>query len=679
MGAYRTEDIRNIALVGHSAAGKTTLVEALLHHAGAIPSPGSVEKGTAVCDYDPEERDYRHSLSAAVVGCEYHGRHLNLIDTPGLPDFLGHTFAALPAVETIAVVVNAQTGIEAVTRRVMDWAAANHFCRMIVVSKVDAADSNLPRLLDEIRDAFGRECLPLNLPAKDGESIVDCFFHASAETRFSSARAAHTALVDQVVELDEGLMDDYLAKGDIEPDKLHDPFEKALREGHLMPVCFTSARTGAGIKELLEVFAELAPNPREGNPHPFRDLKRGEDAEIHPEPVADPQHILAHVFKVTHDPYVGKLGVFRIHQGVINKDTQLFVDEGRKPFKVGHLFRVQGKQYLECDDGVPGDIRAVGKIEEIHLDAILHNSHDEDGVRPALGKLPAPMVGLAIEAATRGDEQKLFDALEKLTGEDPCLVLERSAHDLVLRAMGELHLRIALERIEKRYHVEVKTHPPAIPYRETITHTAEGHHRHKKQTGGAGQFGEVFLRIEPLPRGAGFEFVDGVVGGAIPNQFIPAVEKGVRQALAAGALAGYPIEDVRVTVHGGKHHPVDSQEVSFITAGRKAVLDAFLKAGPILLEPIVHVQVTVPSANVGDITGDLAQRRGRINDTQPQAGGMVAVSALVPLGEMSDYASRLKSLTGGEGAYGMESSHYEPLPPPLQQKLAKQYRPNEEA
>ena len=676
---HATDDIRNIALVGHPGCGKTTLVEALLFKAGAIAAMGSVEKGTTVCDADPEERESRHSFSPAIAGLDYQGRRITLIDTPGLPDFSGQTLSVLPAVETVAVVVNAQFGVELLTRRAMEWAHQQHFCRMIIVNKIDAA-ADLASLLDRLQETFGKECLPLNLPAKDGQRVVDCFFRTSDETAaLASVRSAHTAVIDQVVELDEGLMQRYLEQGDVPAEQLHDPFERALREAHLLPVCFTSARTGAGIPELLEVLARLAPSPREGNPHPFRSLTPAGSDEIRVEP--DPKkHLIAHVFKITHDPFIGRLGVFRVHQGSIGRDTPLFVDDSRKPVKVTHLYRPQGKQFVEIDSAGPGDICAVGKIEGLRLNAVLHNSHEEDYVRLEATRLPAPMVGLAIEPKTRGDEQKLADALDKLTAEDPCLALERNAdaHETVLRGLGEVHLRIALTRLRNRHHVEVNTHPPSVSYRETATRVAEGHCRHKKQTGGAGQFGEVFLRVEPLERGAGFEFVDKVVGGAIPGQFIPAVEKGVRQAVAAGAIAGYPIQDVRVIVHGGKHHPVDSQEISFSIAGRKAFLDAMHNAAPIVLEPIVNIEVTVPAANVGDITGDLAARRARITDTRLTGAGSTAVLAQVSLAELADYAARLKSLTGGEGTYSIEFNHYEAVPFHIQQKLMQQFRPREE-
>jgi elongation factor G len=472
----------------------------------------------------------------------------------------------------------------------------------------------------------------------------------------------------------------YLEQGEeISPEQLHDPFEQALREGHLVPVCFTSAETGAGIAELLRIFTRLLPNPTEGNPPPF--LKgSGEQAQrvtVTPDPG---KHVIAHVFKVTIDPYVGKLGVLRVHQGTVRPGAQLFVGDARKPFKVAHLYKLLGKETLEVPQAAPGDICAVAKVEELHLDAVLHDSHDEDQFHLKPVNLPPPMLGIAIEPERRGDEQRLADTLHKLTAEDPCVRIEHHAavNETVLYGTGELHLRTLLERMNQRYGVHVKTHAPSIPYRETVTRPAEGHCRHKKQTGGAGQFGEVFLRIEALRRGTGFEFVDDVVGGAIPGQFIPAVEKGVRQVLTEGALAGFPLQDIRVTVYDGKHHAVDSKEVAFVSAGRKAFLDAIHKANPIVLEPIVHLEITAPATAIGDITGDLATKRARINGNNALPGQRATVSALVPLAEISEYQTRLKALTGGQGSYSMQLSHYDPVPSRRQQELVHAYRPRAE-
>ncbi|MCC9002207.1 MAG: elongation factor G [Candidatus Competibacter sp.] len=670
MVSYTTESIRNIALVGHGAAGKTTLVETLLHHAGKLPTPGAVEKGNTVCDFDPQEKAHQHSLDSALVNFDYDGAHINLIDTPGFPDFLGQAIAVLPAVETAAVVINAQTGIEAVTQRMMERAGERQQCRMIIVNKIDAENIDFPGLLDQIQNAFGKECLPINLPASGATRVSDCFFNSTGDSDFSSVAAAHSTLIDQVVEVDEDLMALYLEQGeDLQPEQLHAPFEKAMREGHLVPICFVSARTGAGIKELLDAFVKLLPNPTEGNSEP---LLKGEAATETSHSIPDPQqHAVAHVFKVLIDPFIGKLGIFRIHQGTVTKDSQLYIGDSRKPFKVSHLFHVHGKEHPEVATGIPGDLCAVAKVDEIHRDVVLHDSHDEDLVHLRSSRFPTPLFGLAIRAATRGDEQKLSDTVHKLLEEDPCLALEHNAHtkETVLRGLSDLHLRITLEKMQQRYNLQVETKPPKIAYKETISQNAEGHHRHKKQTGGAGQFGEVFMRIEPLPRDAGFEFVSEVVGGTIPTSFLPAVEKGVREALQEGAIAGYPMQDVRAIAYDGKYHPVDSKEIAFITAGREAFLDAVSKAKPLILEPIVNLEVRTPADSVGAITGDLSSRRGRIAGTDAGPRGMTLINAQVPLAELEGYESQLKSMTGGHGSYNIELSHYDPVPGDIQQKL----------
>lgn len=673
MPKFGTESIRAIAFVGHGGAGKTTLVEALLAQSGEIQNAGTVERGNTVCDFDPLEKKHGHSLYSAVAHFTHRDAHVYMIDTPGYPDFLGHAIGALSAVDTAAIVVNAQNGIEMITNRMMQWADKRNLCRLIIVNKIDAENVDLPALLSSLQEAFGRECLPINLPAARGAKVVDCFFNPSGDADFSSVGEAHRALVDQVVEVDEELMALYLEQGEINPEQLHAPFERALREGHLIPVCFVSARNGAGVPELLEIFARLMPNPTEGNPPVFL---KGEGPQ--PEEVAtvpDPKkHVLAHVFKVVVDPFVGRLGVFRVHQGTITRDTQLFIGNGRKPFKVGHMFLLQGKEHVETDLLVPGDIGAVAKVDEIEFDAVLHDSHDEDHYHLRPLEFPQPMYGLAIEPKRRGDEQRISDVLHKLTAEDPCFKVEHSSstHETVIRGLGELHVRCVLERMAEQYKVEVATHPPRIPYRETVTTKAEGHYRHKKQTGGAGQFGEVFLRIEPLPRGAGFEFVDDVYGGAIPSQFIPAVEKGVRQVLDAGPLAGFPVQDVRVIVYDGKSHPVDSKEVAFVAAGKKAFLDAIQKAHPIALEPIVDIEIFAPDANMGDLAGDLSSKRGQVTGTQNLRAGMVTIQGQAPLAELNSYHSRLKSMTGGQGSYSIELSHYEAVPPNVQQQLVAQ-------
>ena len=678
---YTTQDIRNVALVGSAGSGKTLLLEALLLQAGVIRSKGNLQRGGTVSDFDPQEKRLQHSLDPCICSVDCDATHINVIDTPGYPDFLGRTLSVLEAVESLAVVVSAVDGVDTLTHRLMDFARDRELCRLIVVNKIDCRDATPEQVLQQLREAFGPECLPLNLPAGGGSAVVDCFFRPDGDSDFSSVEAAHTQIIDQVVELDEDLMSLYLEQGaEISPEQLHDPFEQALREGHLIPVCFVSAETGAGIPELLRIFERLMPNPAEGNPPPFFKGEGTSAQRVQVAPDAD-KHVIAHVFKTSIDPYVGKLAVMRIHQGTVRTGSQLFVGDARKPVKIAHLLKLMGKETGEVPEAIPGDICAVAKLDELHLDAVLHDSHDEDHYHLKPVMFPPPMLGVAIEPEKRGDEQRLADTLHKLMAEDPCVRIEHhpAVNETVIYGMGELHLRVLLERMTERYGVHIKTHPPSVPYRETITRYAEGHCRHKKQTGGAGQFGEVFLKVEALDRGAGFEFVDEVVGGAIPGQFIPAVEKGVRQVLVEGALAGFPMQDLRVTVYDGKHHPVDSKEVAFASAGRKAFLEAVQKAHPIVLEPVMRLEITAPASAIGDITGDLATRRARINGNSTLPNQRATVQALVPLAEISEYQLRLKALTGGEGAYAMELSHYDPVPPRRQQQLVQQWRPRAEA
>jgi len=673
MADHVTAKIRNLALLGHAGVGKTCLLEALLVKSGLLGEPGSIERGTTVSDFDPQEKTYQHSLNSTVASLQFEGTHVNIIDTPGDPDFRGQALAAMTAVETAVIVINAVNGIEMSTRRLMRRARQRKLCRIIVINRIDADGVDLEGLVREIRSEFGNQCLPINLPTQGFSTVRDCFFKSDGETDIFSVADAHTEILDQVVEVDEGLMAAYLEGEEVSRDALHDAFEKALRQGHLVPICFTSASTGAGCGEFLKFCKQLLPNPAEGNPPPFRKAPDDERIETRPDSSG---HVLAHVFKITNDPYAGKLSIFRIHQGCIDANSQLFVGDSRKAIKVAHLYRIQGKEHIEIERAVPGDICALGKVDEIHYDALLHDCHDEDHYYLKPIDFPQPMFGLAIEAKTRGQEQKLAMALSRLSEEDPCFQVEhhQELNETVIRGLGEMHLRIMLERIKSRYNVDVDTRAPRIAYRETITRAAEGHHRHKKQTGGAGQFGEVFLRIRPLGRGEGFRFKSEVVGGAIPTNLVPAVEKGVRQLLDEGAIAGFPLQDIEVIVYDGKFHPVDSKEIAFVVAGRKAFLDAIENAGPQILEPIVELEVAVPDAVMGDVTGTLAAKRARIQGTNSLRGGLTSISAALPLAAVTEFPTELKSLTGGEGRYTMSFSHFETVPANVQKALVDEHR-----
>ncbi|MFH1660933.1 MAG: elongation factor G [Rhodocyclaceae bacterium] len=681
MSKYTTEALRSIALVGHGAAGKTSLAEALLFATGAINAKGSVEKGNTIADFDAQEKEAGHSLTSAVVNFGYEGTHVHLIDTPGYPDFSGQAIAALAGVDTALIVINAQTGVELMTERMMRHAAERKLCRMIVINKIDAENLDLPGLVANIRERFGKQCMLLDLPAHGAADVVEVLEHDAGDADFESVAAAHRALIDQIVEEDEDLLAQYLEDGaDPTASALHAPFEKALREGHLIPILFTSAKTGAGIKELLHVLASLAPNPAEGNAPPFYKGEPGDKTEpFQAEPDAS-KHVLAHVFKVVADPYLGKIGVFRVHQGTMKKDMQLFVGDSKRPIKVGHLYQLQGKDSIEVDELLPGDIGAIAKIDEVDFDCVLHDSHDEDHIHLVPLEFPKPMAGLAVETRKKGDEQRLFDILGKLAMEDPTFVVERhpTSNETVVRGLGEIHLKSKLARMAGQYKLEVDTKPPRIPYCETITGSAEAMYRHKKQSGGAGQFGEVHLRIEPKGRGEGFEFVDAVKGGVIPGVFMAAVEKGIRQGLEGGVVAGYAVDDLKVTVFDGKTHAVDGKEVAFTIAGRKAVIEAIRNAKPIVLEPIVSIEIIVPESAIGDLAGDLSGRRGHITGTDGRGHGMAAISGEVPLAELNDYQSRLKSLTGGQGSYTIEFARYAAVPPNVQQQLASKFQLHDE-
>ncbi|MGH7213162.1 MAG: elongation factor G [Tepidisphaeraceae bacterium] len=692
--AYATADIRNVLLAGHGGSGKTSLVDVMLFASGTVNRRGSVADGSSFADFEKEEKEHKHSIFPKVFHIDHLGKRINLIDTPGSPDFIGSAIACLPAVETVAVVVNAVSGVEVVTRRIMEVAKDRNVCRAIIVNKIDSPEVDLEALVAQIQEAFGPECLPINLPAGNGKAVVECLLNTSGESDFDSVRKAHARILDQIVELDENLMEKYLGGEEPNYEALHAPFEKALDDAHLVPILFADAKNNVGVPELLDAIARHFPSPEEGNPRPFLSFKPASQAgspqdEAPFEYRNDPNKpLLAHVFKVTTDPFVGKLAIFRVHQGKCSGQSQVYIGYNKKPIKLGHVFHLQGKDHREATEIIAGDIGAVAKIEEIHTNDVLHDDHALDSVHLRPLTFPTPMYGLAITPKARGDEGKISVQLSKLAEEDPTFKwhTDRQTHEVVINGLGELHLRLVLERLKNR-GLQVDTKPPKIAYKETISTGAEGHHRHKKQTGGAGQFGEVFLRIEPLPTdstarksngGAGLEIVNEVFGGTIPGQFIPAVEKGIHDVMDLGAIAGYPLQDIRVAITDGKHHPVDSKEVAFRTAGKYAFIDAIKKAKPVLLEPIVDMEVTIPEAHVGTITGDLSGKRGRIQGQNFVGGGMAVVKAQAPLTEVMQYQSQLKSVTGGQGSFMMELSHYEPVPPQIQQQIVAQYKPKAE-
>ncbi|HUS93140.1 MAG TPA: elongation factor G [Phycisphaerae bacterium] len=668
MPASKPQDIRNLILLGHGGAGKTTLGEAILHAGKVSTRLGSVEDGTTMLDHTDIEKERKHSVDPSAAFVEQDGKTINFIDAPGYPDFIGGAIGTLGGADVGVVVISASSGIEVNTRRLFHAARQAGMPLAIVINRIDSENIDLERLLGDIGESFGAACKPMNLPTDGGKAVIDCFANESGAADVGDVGDAHTQLVENIIEADDELMEAYLGGEEVPKDKLSAAFARAMVEGLVVPIFFTAARAEVGVAELMAAVVSYFPSPADVKIAPARTGK-GDDAED-VELSADPDKpFVGQAFKIATDPFVGKLAWVRVLQGTVTPETTYTLRDERKAAKVGHLFKVQGKETKEAAKAVAGEIIALAKVEEIRKDDVLHA--DAQPLFRAGPTCPTPMYSLAVTPKSRGDEQKISGALSKLAEEDPTFVASRDVQtgETVISGVGDLHLRIMLTQMKQRFDLEVDTKPPKIPYRETISAKADGHHRHKKQTGGAGQFGEVYLRVEPMERDAGFEFVNALFGESIPRQFLPAIEKGVHDVLAAGPVAGYPLQDVRVSVYDGKSHPVDSKEVAFRAAGKHAFIDAIEKAKPVLLEPIVNMEISIPSQYMGDIASDLSGRRGRILGQEMLPGNMCVVRAQAPLGEVMQYNSQLRSVTGGQGSYAMEFSHYESVPGNVQQQI----------
>jgi elongation factor G len=666
-----TGDIRNVILLGHGGSGKTSLTEAILHTAGAISRLGSVDEKTTVSDYYDEEKEHQHSILASVVNAQYNGKLINLIDAPGSPDFIGPAIAAMPAAETAIIVVNAASGIETNTRKLFALAGEMGKPRMIVINKIAAENVDMPELIKNLQDIFGSQCRCANLPSADKKSVIDCIENSGGDSPVMSVADAHTQLIENVVEADDAMMERYLGGEEIPAAEIATVFVKALRTGRLIPIVFTEARQEIGIKELLGLITKYTPSPTDGEP------ARLVDGENVTELKADPAGpLVGVVVRVAFDPRSNmKYSTMRIFSGTLKSDTNMMHNDDKKGLRPGHILKPQGGETKEIDVGVAGDIVTLAKLEELKIGDLIHDGRIAGKYQ--MPSFPEPMFALAMEPASRGDEQKIGGALDKLREEDPCFKTTRDAQtkELVVQGLGDLHLRIMIEKMQHRFKLAVNTKEPKIPYKETITAKAEGHYRHKKQTGGAGQFGEVYLRVEPAERNSNppLQYSWDVYGGTIPGQFEPAILKGVNDVMQSGPIAGFPMQDVKCSVYDGKHHPVDSKEVAFRSAGKGAFIDAIKKAKPALLEPIVNIEVTIPAENVGDIAGDLSSKRGRVIGQDMLPGNFIVIKAQVPLSEVSQYSSQLKSVTGGRGSFSMTLSHYEPVPPNVQQQIVALY------
>jgi elongation factor G len=695
IGMAKASDIRNIAFCGHGSAGKTSLLDKLLVKTGAVNGQPSVDDGTSVLDFDAEEKQHKYTIEAKVAHCEHGRLHLNLIDTPGYPDFIGQTIGALHAVETAAVVINAQSGIEVNTRRVFSEAEKLGIGRMIIINRMDAESIDFPALISGIQELWGARCALLNVPLGQGADFRGVASTlrpgGDADGALLNPEEIRESLVESIIEVDEEVMERYFEGTQPSDEELSRLLMRAVAEGSLIPIVCCSAKTETGLAELLDALASCA---LPGDAIPRKGTREGEEVVI-PSEASGP--LAALVFKTRIDPFVQKLSFIRVFSGTLKKDATVAASTARKGVKMGQLLAVQGGETSPVDTAGPGEIVAVAKMEDLHTGTSVGEFE--------LPKIvfPTPMVGLAVTPKSRGDETKLSGALAKVDEEDPTFHLERDSQtkELVITGMSELHLHVIQERLARRDKLEVNTREPKIPYRETIQDKADGMYRHKKQSGGRGQFGEVHIRIQPLPRDVNVEefatkerfpqmkdyhfddrnnflWIDSVVGGVIPGNFMPAIEKGFKERIERGVIAGYRVQDVCVEVHFGKHHPVDSSETAFKTAGSMAFRNVFQQARPSLLEPVVKLAITVPEENVGDVYSDMSSRRGRVLGSDSAGGNLQTVHAEVPLAEVTTYARSLSSMTGGQGSYAMEFSHYDVVPPNVQQDILARSRMEEE-
>jgi len=703
MAKTRVEDIRDVALVGHEQAGKTSLADALLFKAKAVERRGSVDDGSSVSDYDDEEKEKKYSIDTSLLNLEYKGKKVYLLDTPGKPDFVGSALGSLNAVDTAVIVVSAPSGIQVNTRRMFNEAGRRGLGRMFVINKMDADNVHFDQLLSALQDSFGKACVLCNAPIGQGpqfSGVVDVLnLPAKTDGVLVDVAAARSKLVDAIVEVDEALMEKFLMEGTVTGEELAAAFPKALAAGTVIPIFCTSAKKDLGVAELLDAIVNYGLSPAQAKRRTATRGSGDKAAEVTLEP-SESGEFVAQVFKTLSDKFVGNLSFFRVLSGKLTAEQPIVNARTGKSSRTGGLLLMQGKSQKNVPEAVPGDILAVAKIEDLGIgDTIGSAAHGAKLPRPAY---PSPMFGLAVEPKARGDEQKISGALHKISDEDPTFKVDRDSQtkEMVIRGMSQLHLDMIQHRLKRRFDVEVITKEPKIPYRETITSNADAEHQHKKQTGGRGQYAKVLMRVYPLKdlnistkeefferfankdrfeklrvdsshydEEHNFGFVDHIVGGTIPNQFIPAVEKGCKELLETGALAGYRIQDVAVEVYFGKHHEVDCSEQAFKTAGRTAFKKGFLAARPVLLEPIVNLEVTVPSKYTGAILGDLNTKRARIENQDSLPGDLAVISGKVPLAEVVRYAAQLGSITQGTGSYTMEFSHYDQVPGNIQKQI----------
>ncbi|WP_437185662.1 elongation factor G [Planctomicrobium sp. SH668] len=696
MISHPVDEFRNVVLVGHGSTGKTSLAELMLYKSGASRRMGSIDQGTSLLDTDQDEKQLRHSVTSHVCHFEHQGARINLIDAPGMPDFVGQVIGAYRAAETVIITINAPHGIEANTRKSFQHAGNQGLARFIVLNKCDSENVDLPVLMNLIRNQFGSACVPVTVPLGTGAGIhgVVNTVHlpeSLPEDAALNVSEANRRLIEAAVESDSALMERYFNGEVISGVELDQAIRNAIVNGTLIPVFCTTVKSDIGVNELMDALALYAPSPVQ---LPRHVLENGHEVSLRPDSHGP---LVAQVIKTRIDPFVSKISYLRIYSGTLKKESQVHLVGTDRSVRIHQLVDVQGGQHDGIDEAIAGNVVAVTRVDDLQTGDVISDGSDELTLPPIL--FPRPMIGLAVEPKSRADQAKISAALHKIEEEDPTFKVHREeqTHEMVIEGMSELHLKMVQNRLQHRDKVEVNTHPPRIPYRETVNGTAEGAYRHKKQSGGSGQFAEVHLRISPCPPGIdpasyfvrenfeglrsyhydpslNFGFIDRVNGGTVPNQFIPAVENGVKDRMFQGIMAGCQVQDLVVELFYGKDHPVDSNEAAFRTAGSQCLKELFHQAQPTLLEPVMQVEITVPTSNIGDITSDLNSRRGHLQGMEDVPGGYTMVRCIVPLAEMLSYARTLPSLSGGQGSFTMEFERYEMVPPSLQQKLMSSYQ-----
>lgn len=674
MAAFSVSDIRNVVFVGHAGAGKTSLIDALLFTAKAVNRKGSPDDGSSVLDCDDEEKVRKHTIDTHVAHLDWHGKRYNLIDAPGYPDFMGQAISAIHNVENAAIVIDAHKGIEINTRRMFEEAGEAGVGRIIVLTKLDSEGLQFDGLIAAIKETFGKNVVLTEIPRVEEGKVAGVIelLHAregKADGAMGDVEALRNDLIERIVETDDDMLAAFLDGTVPDDHKLAETLVHAVADGKLVPIFCTSARKDIGLEELLHSIEEFGLSPVDAHK---RHATKGKD-EIDLNPAAD-QPFVARAFKTVADKF-GNVTFLRVFQGKVQPNASMKIARDGSSHRLGQIAVAQGKTIEKVDEAGPGEIICVPKLDGVEIDDVL----SPDGSFN-LGKtpFPKPMFPQAIDAVDRADDVKIMTALRKIAHEDPCFTLERDPQtlEMVMSGLSQLHLETVQRRVKSREHLEIKTREPKIPYKETITANGESMYRHKKQTGGRGQFAEVHLRLKPRERGQGFEFSNAVVGGTIPTQYIPAVEKGVRETMKEGVIAGCEVVDLECEVFFGKYHDVDSSEAAFKLASSLAFKEAFRLCKPILLEPVVDIEVTIPSDKMGDITGDLNTRRAHITGMAALPGGLQSVTAKVPLAEVLRYQTELKSMTGGQGYFTMEFSHLAAVPPNVQQQVVEKHNAN---